>query len=376
MVASSQAQGFGNVVHTLVDRVVQGEFGEPAGVGVDTLMEHVAGVWGQIAFRTPWSSVKEYAEVRDALSRYLTWQSTNPRTHVASEQSFTVDVEVGGSTVRLNGFADRVELDSEGRVVVVDFKTSKNPPRTEDVRQNAQLGLYQLAAEAGAFREALGRDAEPGGAELVQLRKEVAGKVKVQEQAPQQPDESGRRTVEVPDRDGAAAGARRGLPGRRRHPLPLLRLRAALPDQDLGDGDVVSASPTDRRRRRPRRASTPREALQRFMRADYPLSAQQFAAVTAPLEPAVVIAGAGSGKTTLMAARVVWLVGTGRVRPEEILGLTFTTKAASELATRVRETLTAAGILPEPGGSRPRATTSPRCSSRPSRPTTPTPPPC
>ncbi len=197
VVASSQAQGFGNVVHTLVDRVVQGEFGEPAGVGVDTLMEHVAGVWGQIAFRTPWSSVKEYAEVRAALSRYLTWQATNPRTHVASEQSFTVDVEVGGSTVRLNGFADRVELDSEGRVVVVDFKTSKNPPRTEDVRQNAQLGLYQLAAEAGAFREALGRDADPGGAELVQLRKEVGGRVKVQEQAPQQPDESGRRVVEV-----------------------------------------------------------------------------------------------------------------------------------------------------------------------------------
>ncbi len=91
------------------------------------------------------------------------------------------------------------------------------------------------------------------------------------------------------------------------------------------------------------------EALQRFMAADYPLSAQQFAAVTAPLEPAVVIAGAGSGKTTLMAARVVWLVGTGQVRPEEVLGLTFTSKASSELATRVRETLTAAGVLPEPG---------------------------
>ncbi len=197
VVASSQAQGFGNVVHTLVDRVVQGEFGEPAGVGVDTLMEHVSAVWGQIAFRTPWSGVKEYAEVRAALSRYLTWQTANPRTHVASEQSFTVDVEVGGTTVRLNGFADRVEVDSEGRVVVVDFKTSKNPPRASDVRENAQLGLYQLAAEAGAFREALGREAEPGGAELVQLRQEVGGRVKVQEQAPQQPDESGRRPVEV-----------------------------------------------------------------------------------------------------------------------------------------------------------------------------------
>ena len=51
------------------------------------------------------------------------------------------------------------------------------------------------------------------------------------------------------------------------------------------------------------------------MHADFTFSAQQFAAITAPLEPAVVIAGAGSGKTTVMAARVVWLVATGQVAP-------------------------------------------------------------
>ena len=60
-------------------------------------------------------------------------------------------------------------------------------------------------------------------------------------------------------------------------------------------------------------------------------STEQLAAITAPLEPGVIIAGAGSGKTTVMAARVVWLVGTGAVRPEEVLGLTFTRKAAAEL---------------------------------------------
>ena len=86
------------------------------------------------------------------------------------------------------------------------------------------------------------------------------------------------------------------------------------------------------------------QALQRLMQADYPLSEEQFVACTAPLSPAVVIAGAGSGKTTLMAARVVWLVASGRVRPEEVLGLTFTTKAAGELATRVRAALDAAGL--------------------------------
>ena len=67
-----------------------------------------------------------------------------------------------------------------------------------------------------------------------------------------------------------------------------------------------------------------------------PFSDEQIAAITSPLSPYVVVAGAGSGKTTVMTARVVWLVATGQVRPDEVLGLTFTTKAAGELATRVR----------------------------------------
>ena len=85
------------------------------------------------------------------------------------------------------------------------------------------------------------------------------------------------------------------------------------------------------------------------MGEDYPLSEEQFAAVTAPLEPGVVVAGAGSGKTTVMAARVVWLTATGQVTPDEVLGLTFTTKAANELGVRIRSALRRAGLLPEPG---------------------------
>ena len=61
------------------------------------------------------------------------------------------------------------------------------------------------------------------------------------------------------------------------------------------------------------------------------------------------IAGAGSGKTTVMAARVVWLVATGRVSPSEVLGLTFTTKATAELAGRIRDSLRSAGLLPARG---------------------------
>ncbi|MBG6223762.1 DNA helicase-2/ATP-dependent DNA helicase PcrA [Arthrobacter sp. CAN_A2] len=61
--------------------------------------------------------------------------------------------------------------------------------------------------------------------------------------------------------------------------------------------------------------------------------------IEAPLEPLLVIAGAGSGKTKTMADRVVWLVANDLVRPEQVLGVTFTRKAAGELASRVRQRL-------------------------------------
>ncbi|MFK0289447.1 UvrD-helicase domain-containing protein [Streptomyces sp. NPDC090442] len=80
-----------------------------------------------------------------------------------------------------------------------------------------------------------------------------------------------------------------------------------------------------------------------------PFTPEQTACITAPPAPQVIVAGAGSGKTTVMAARVVWLVGTGQVAPEQVLGLTFTNKAAGELAERVRAALLAAGVTdPDP----------------------------
>ncbi|MEV7419812.1 UvrD-helicase domain-containing protein [Streptomyces sp. NPDC089919] len=80
-----------------------------------------------------------------------------------------------------------------------------------------------------------------------------------------------------------------------------------------------------------------------------PFTPEQTACITAPPAPQVIVAGAGSGKTTVMAARVVWLVGTGQVEPAQVLGLTFTNKAAGELAERVRTALGKAGVTdPDP----------------------------
>ena len=63
--------------------------------------------------------------------------------------------------------------------------------------------------------------------------------------------------------------------------------------------------------------------LARVLRLPEP-TAEQAAVIEAPLGPLAVIAGAGSGKSETMAARLVWLVANGMVRPDRVLGLTFT----------------------------------------------------
>jgi DNA helicase-2/ATP-dependent DNA helicase PcrA len=71
----------------------------------------------------------------------------------------------------------------------------------------------------------------------------------------------------------------------------------------------------------------------------HPPTPEQVEVIAAPPEPALVVAGAGSGKTETMAGRVVWLVANGLVTPDKVLGLTFTRKAARQLADRVRARL-------------------------------------
>jgi DNA helicase-2/ATP-dependent DNA helicase PcrA len=99
--------------------------------------------------------------------------------------------------------------------------------------------------------------------------------------------------------------------------------------------DLEPEEPEPPRTRRPQ--FTPAQ-LARLLGIEEP-TPEQAAVISAPLAPLAVIAGAGSGKSETMAARLVWLVANGFVRPERVLGLTFTRKAAGELATRARTRL-------------------------------------
>jgi ATP-dependent DNA helicase UvrD/PcrA len=79
--------------------------------------------------------------------------------------------------------------------------------------------------------------------------------------------------------------------------------------------------------------------LCRLLDLGYQPTDEQVTVIESELQPAAVIAGAGSGKTETMAARVVWLVANQLVTPEQVLGLTFTRRAAAELGNRIRHRL-------------------------------------
>ncbi|TDK96871.1 ATP-dependent helicase [Mycobacterium paragordonae] len=90
----------------------------------------------------------------------------------------------------------------------------------------------------------------------------------------------------------------------------------------------------------------------------FPPTEEQAAVIAAPPGPLVVIAGAGAGKTETMAARVVWLVANGYAEPGQVLGLTFTRKAAGQLLRRVRSRLARlSGVGVGPGDGTPAVST-------------------
>jgi len=91
------------------------------------------------------------------------------------------------------------------------------------------------------------------------------------------------------------------------------------------------------------------QAHPKFGKTISPITKFQSAIISSDLEPSVVIAGAGSGKTETMSNRVLFLVANGFVKPDQILGLTFTRKAAGELSVRIRKRLRQLKALPEFG---------------------------
>jgi superfamily I DNA/RNA helicase/RecB family exonuclease len=158
------AASFGSLVHVLAEHGARTD--DP-----QELTAHLDAVWSQLDFDANWLSAVERVEAESALERFAAWQAGRPGQQLlGTEVPFSCEVDVAEERIQLTGSADRVERDPDGRVRIVDFKTSRAAPNVADVALQDQLGVYQLAVQADAFAAVAGPGARPAGAELVYLR--------------------------------------------------------------------------------------------------------------------------------------------------------------------------------------------------------------
>jgi superfamily I DNA/RNA helicase/RecB family exonuclease len=158
---ASSAQGVGNLVHAAA------MLAEDASVDRARLIEYVAARFDAIDLAARWLAGPELARAEAMVDKLLRWLAGNPRRLLAIEHEFAVRLDDPTRPVELTGRVDRLEVDADGRLVVIDLKTGKSTAVTAvELAEHPQLGAYQAAVEAGAFAEF---GAESGGAALVQL---------------------------------------------------------------------------------------------------------------------------------------------------------------------------------------------------------------
>ncbi|MEU9506858.1 ATP-dependent DNA helicase [Micromonospora sp. NPDC048170] len=158
---ASAAQGVGNLVHAAA------MLAEDASADRGALLDYVAARFDAIELAARWMVGPEHSRAETMVDKLLRWLAANPRRLLAIEHEFAVRLDDPRRPIELVGRVDRLEVDEDGRLVVIDLKTGKSTAVTaNDLAEHPQLGAYQAAVEAGGFAE-FGE--ESGGAALVQL---------------------------------------------------------------------------------------------------------------------------------------------------------------------------------------------------------------
>ena len=155
------AQGVGNLVHAAA------MLAEDANADRERLVEYVSARFDAIELAARWLAGPEQERAQGMVDKLLRWLAKNPRRLLAIEHEFTVRLDDPARPIQLTGRVDRLEVDEQGRLVVIDLKTGKTTTvSASDVEEHAQLAGYQAAVDAGAFEEF---GDQSGGAALVQL---------------------------------------------------------------------------------------------------------------------------------------------------------------------------------------------------------------
>jgi superfamily I DNA/RNA helicase/RecB family exonuclease len=156
----SAKQTIGNLVHAAA------MLAHDAGTDPAVLRDYVSQRFDAVEVSARWLGARERARAEQMVEKLVGWLARNPRRLIAVEREFLRELEsAGAGPVLLRGRVDRLEMDADGRLVVVDLKTGASAPSMEDVAVHPQLAAYQLAVREGAFEEG----SVPGGAEIVAL---------------------------------------------------------------------------------------------------------------------------------------------------------------------------------------------------------------
>ncbi|GAA1840213.1 ATP-dependent DNA helicase [Asanoa iriomotensis] len=157
---ATAAQGVGNLVHAAA------MLAEDAAADRERLIEYVSARFDAIDLAARWLAGPERERAEAMVDKLLVWLAANPRRLLAIEQEFAVRLEDPAHDIELRGRVDRLELDADGRLVVVDLKTGRTTSTADDLAEHPQLAAYQAAVQAGAFGA---HGDESGGAALLQL---------------------------------------------------------------------------------------------------------------------------------------------------------------------------------------------------------------
>lgn len=167
---SGPQTGIGTIVHAAMQHATDPD--------LDAIWAEIESRWSELVFESPWLAEQQRRLARRyavGVAAYLRDAETEGRGLVGAEERFELIVD----RARVSGSVDRLEVDTDGGVRVVDLKTGKLTKTKAEIETDAQLSTYQLAYAEGAFDEILdrvlqGEPHQPGGARLLFVRTDSA----------------------------------------------------------------------------------------------------------------------------------------------------------------------------------------------------------
>ncbi len=185
-VSRGSATAFGSIVHAIAEFVAKEELDQDP----VHIRELINDSWHAVAFEAQWQSEAELAKAYKAAELFLDYHNLSPRVFKQAEGRYETELTVVTPSgereeIELSGILDRVEIDTDGRLVAIDFKNVATQPTKAEIAENGQLGIYQLLLRdqqnPDLNWDAQNQDEIPVGAALVQLKVDTS-KPKIQPQ--------------------------------------------------------------------------------------------------------------------------------------------------------------------------------------------------